>query len=159
MSFEFRAPCVGGGEAEQQLSQLLSFLRQHVSQLNWVVKSLEKNQTEGERLEALEQAVQSGELAGKIFQGLKRKQEQDNFLGGRRGLWEGEPLAAGDSAAVETGTVKKYSVFLVRLGDRCVVCGREGNLISGPGVRLSLGEGQMTLTQAEGTVSGLFGVI
>lgn len=37
MSYEFRAPKVSGSKAEEQVGQILSFLRQHVRELNWVV--------------------------------------------------------------------------------------------------------------------------
>lgn len=41
MSYEFRYPVVSGATAEAQIQQLISFLRQHVQQLNLVLRDLE----------------------------------------------------------------------------------------------------------------------
>lgn len=44
MSYEFRMPNVSGVSAEDQVRQIVSFLRQHIQELNFVVGKLEKQQ-------------------------------------------------------------------------------------------------------------------
>lgn len=46
MSYEFRTPNVNGRTTEEQVQQILSYLRQHVQELNYVVGSLMKQQEE-----------------------------------------------------------------------------------------------------------------
>lgn len=46
MSYEFRMPNVSGTSTENQVRQILSFLHQHIQELNYVVSKLEKQQTE-----------------------------------------------------------------------------------------------------------------
>ncbi len=47
MSYEFRQPSVSASTAESQTRQLLSFLRQHIQELNFVVRNLERAGTGG----------------------------------------------------------------------------------------------------------------
>lgn len=44
MSYEFRMPNVSGASTENQVRQIVSFLRQHIQELNFVVSKLEKEQ-------------------------------------------------------------------------------------------------------------------
>lgn len=44
MSYEFRMPNVSGTSTENQVRQIVSFLRQHIQELNYVVGKLEKQQ-------------------------------------------------------------------------------------------------------------------
>lgn len=163
MSYEFRAPKVSGSKTEEQVGQILSFLRQHVRELNWVVSHLDgeekKELSEGQKAAVLETVGQSGEVFGKFFQALAKKQEKENFLGGRREIWTGSTLSAGDSAVVDSGAVGRYRVFLVIMGGMPVVCGREGGTIAGEGVRLTCSGGSVSVVTAGGGVTGLYGII
>lgn len=47
MSYEFRVPNVNGRTTEEQVQQILSYLRQHVQELNYVVGNLMRQQEEG----------------------------------------------------------------------------------------------------------------
>lgn len=163
MRYEFRAPKVSGVRAEEQVSQILSFLRQHVRELNWVMGRLDGGEqeglTEGQKKAVLETVGQSGEVLGKFCQALGKKQEKENFLGGRKTLWTGSALTAGKSGVVDSDAVRRYTVFLAIAGGVPVVCGREGGTIAGSGVRLGLDEAKVTVIASEGGVTGLYGII
>lgn len=44
--YEFRMPNVSGKTSEEQVAQILSFLRQHIQELNFVMRNLQKEQEE-----------------------------------------------------------------------------------------------------------------
>ena len=60
MSYEFPLPNLGTGTREDQLRQLQSFLRQHVQRLNWVLRTLEQEDTGGGTQALLEAVEASG---------------------------------------------------------------------------------------------------
>lgn len=163
MSYEFRAPKVSGTKAEEQVSQILSFLRQHIRELNWVMGHLdgtkEDGLSEGQKTAVLEAVGQSGQVFGKLVQALGKKQERENFLGGRKKLWTGSALSAGGSTAIDSGTVERYTLFLAIVGGVPVVCGREGSTIAGEGVRLTNSGGKISVVTASGGMTGLYGII
>lgn len=49
MNYEFRTPNVNGRTPEEQVQQILSYLRQHIQELNYVVGNLiqQQDDTEG----------------------------------------------------------------------------------------------------------------
>lgn len=51
MSYEFRMPNVSGATTESQVQQLISFLRQHIQELNFAVRSLEGTRTEEQEVQ------------------------------------------------------------------------------------------------------------
>jgi len=163
LGYGFREPKVSGGKAEEQVGQILSFLRQHIRELNWAMARLDTGEpaelSEGQKRAVLDAVGQSGEVFGKFCQALGKKQEKENFLGGRKKLWEGSALTAGKSAAVDSGGVLRYSLFLAIAGGVPVVCGREGSTIAGTGVKMTLSGDRLTVVTATGGLTGLYGII
>lgn len=163
MSYEFRSPNVTGADAGEQAAQLLSFLRQHIQQLNWVVKSLEgageRAASETQRQELLEAVGQSAQVTKALSRNLRQLQARENFLGCRKEILKDVRLETGDQAAAEEETVKRYSLFLALMEDGCAVCGREGSRIQGAGVRLGLDKGRVTVEECDTALTGLYGII
>lgn len=49
MSYEFRMPNINGRTAEEQVAQLVSFLRQHIQELNFAMKSMDSTRQEDKK--------------------------------------------------------------------------------------------------------------
>ncbi len=49
MSYEFRMPNITGKTAEEQVAQLISFLRQHIQELNFAMKSMDMPRQEDKK--------------------------------------------------------------------------------------------------------------
>ena len=163
MSVEFRSPNLSGRTPEDQLRQLLSFLRQHIQQLNWVLRNLDETRQDTltqEQAKAVTDTVsRSAEVFQTLCRKLKRKQAQENFLTAKRTVFQGVSLGQGDTAPADTEAVSRYTLFAVVTGGSPVVCARLGDVISGGGVMLTCGSGDVTVTAAESPVTALYAVV
>lgn len=164
MSYEFRTPSLTAATVQGQLGQLTSFLRQHIEQLNWVVKGLDAGDsaalTQAQR-QAAEAAAQSPEVFQSLYRRICRKQAQENFVGAaKRTVLEGGSLAQGQTVdGLDAGALERYTVFVAVSGGAPVVCARQGGAICGPGLHLTWEGGTLTVTAAESPVTALYAVI
>lgn len=164
MSYEFRSPNVSGQTPEAQLQQLLSFLRQHIQQLNWVLQDMEgkeaANLTQEQQRAVIEAAGQSAELFQTFYRKLRKKQAQENFVGAaRKTILENGSWAQGVSAAADMEAVGRYSLFIVVTGGVPVVCARNGSAICGSGAVLTCGTNALTVTTASSPVTAVYAII
>lgn len=160
MSVEFRSPNLSARNAEGQIQQLLSFLRQHVQQLNWVLKNLETGEgTALTETKVTELVSRSPEVFQTILRKLKKKQAQENFLGAKKAILENGAWSQGSKVTAELEAVSRYTLFLAVTGDVPVACARQGSVIHGQGVTLTCGETDITVTEAENPVTALYAVI
>lgn len=161
MSYEFRDPRVSGARLEEQVSQILSFLRQHVRELNWAFRSVEETAglSDQQRKELAESLADSPQLFGRLCQTLRRRQEKENFLGTRRPLLTGVSLTAGEGAPADCGAIRRYGVCLLVADGQPVLCGVLGEKVQGGGYRLGLEAGQVVVEEGQGTVTALYGII
>ena len=158
MSFEFRSPNLSAQTAEAQVQQLLSFLRQHVQQLNWVLKNLETGE------DAAGNQAQAAEVPPEVIQTicrkLKKKQAQENFLGtAKKTILENGDWSQGSTVTVDLEAVGRYTLFMAVSGGVPVVCAKQGSTIHGDGLTLTCGETDITVTAAENPVTALYAVV
>lgn len=64
MSYEFRLPNVSGNTAESRMRQILGYLRQHVQELNFVVRDLESQGLTEKQRQEVEKIVKSFQEKG-----------------------------------------------------------------------------------------------
>lgn len=161
MSFEFRSPNLSAQTAEGQIQQLLSFLRQHVQQLNWVLKNLETEEETALTGELVTELVsRSPEVFQTICRKLKKKQAQENFLGSaKRAILENGSWTQGSTVAADMEAVGRYTLFAAVSGGVPVVCARQGSTIHGEGLTLTCGETAITVTTAVSPVTALYAVV
>lgn len=163
MSFEFRSPNLNGQTTETQIQQLLSFLRQHIQQLNWVFKNVDvgKHDTLTEdQVKAVKETVsQSADVFQTFCRKLKKKQAQENFLGAKKAILENGSWPQGSTVAADLEVVSRYTLFMVVTGDVPVACARQGSTIHGEGITLTCGETDITVTEAEKPVTALYAII
>ena len=108
MSVEFRSPNLSARNAEGQIQQLLSFLRQHVQQLNWVLKNLETGEgTTLTETKITELVSRSPEVFQTILRKLKKKQAQENFLGAKKAILENGAWPQGSTVTAELEAVSR----------------------------------------------------
>lgn len=163
MSFEFRSPNLNGQTPETQIQQLLSFLRQHIQQLNWVFRNVDTNEsaelTEGQRKAVEDIVSQSAEIFQSFYRKLKKKQTQENFVGAaKRTILENGSWEQGSSFSADMEAVGRYTLFVVVSGNP-VVCARLGSTISADGVTLTCGGDSLTVTTAASPVTALYAII
>lgn len=165
MSYEFRMPNLSAPTVEGQLRQLVSFLRQHIQQLNWALRNLddggEKTLTQEQRQAAIEAVSQSAEVFQSFYRKMRKKQAQETLAGaGKRTVLEGGVWAEGTSAGgVDTASLEGYTVFVAVCGGGPVLCGKHGEAICGSGLQLTCGDGTLTVTAAERPVTALYAVV
>lgn len=59
MSYEFRMPNVSGRTGEEQVRQLLSYLRQHIQELNFVMRDLNRQGLTEKQRQEVEEIVKA----------------------------------------------------------------------------------------------------
>lgn len=163
MSYEFRSPNLSGQTPEAQIQQLLSFLRQHVQQLNWVFRNVdvgEQTDLTKDQLKTVTDTVsQSAEVFQSFYRKIRKKQTQENFVGaGKRTILENGSWSQGSSAGADMDAVGRYTLFVVVTGSPAV-CARQGNVICGDGVTLTCGTSAITVTTSASPVTALYAII
>lgn len=164
MSYEFRSPNLNGQTPETQIQQILSFLRQHIQQLNWVFQNVDVGQdstlTDQQMKSVLEAVVKSSEVFQTIYRKLKKKQAQENFVGaGKRTVLEGVALDEGVSASVDTDMLDLYTLFVTVSAEKPVLCCKYGSDIYGDGIQLTCGSGTIAVTTADSPVTAVYAII
>lgn len=163
MSFEFRFPNLNGQTPDTQIQQLLSFLRQHIQQLNWVFQNLDVGKhdtlTENQVKAVKETVSQSADVFQTFCRKLKKKQVQENFLVAKKAILESGSWSQGSTVTSETETVSRYTLFLAVTGDVPVPCARQGSTIHGEGITLTCGETDITVAESESPITALYAII
>ena len=163
MSFEFRSPNLNGQTPETQIQQILSFLRQHIQQLNWVFQNVdvgEKTSLTEDQLKAVTDTVsQSAEVFQSFYRKIRKKQVQENFVGAaKKAILENGSWSQGSSVSADMEAVGRYTLFVVVAGTPAV-CARQGSTIHGEGLALTCGDTAITVTEAANPVTAVYAII
>lgn len=160
MSYEFPLPNLGAGTREDQLRQLQSFLRQHVQRLNWVLRTLEQEDTGGGTQALLEAVASSEEVFAALCGRLRGKQRRENFLGGKQMICRGGPWSQGQSiTTLDTELLGRYTLFQVVAGDAPTLCSRLDTTLQAPSLTLTQEEDTLTVTRSEAPITEIYGII